>query len=198
VRAFLRPFKGSFAYDNGMGNRHRAETSEAVVTSTLHPPRRRYGWADGIGAAAVLECPEEATRGICRAISQVLLHMDGYRVRKFGERVAHIVEGCTDADTEPKPPWLERKKKYLQHLRDADSSIRLVSAADKLYNAREILSDLRTHRDSVWSRFKGGKEGTLWYYDEVAKILRTGGPSELVEELDRVVAELRSAAQERL
>ena len=81
VRAALRPFKGSFAYDNGMGNRHRAETSEAVVTSTLHPPRRRYGWADGIGAAAVLECPEEATRGICRAISQVLLHMDGYRVR---------------------------------------------------------------------------------------------------------------------
>jgi hypothetical protein len=72
-----------------------------------------------------------------------------------------------------------------------------VSAADKLYNAREILSDLRTHRDSVWSRFKGGKEGTLWYYDEVAKILRAGGPSELVEELDRVVAELRSAARER-
>ena len=53
MRAFLRPFKGSFACDNGMGNRHRAETSEAVVTSTLHPPRRRYGWADGIGAAAV-------------------------------------------------------------------------------------------------------------------------------------------------
>jgi len=118
--------------------------------------------------------------------------------RKFGERVARIVEGCTDADTDPKPPWLERKKKYLQHLRDADSSIRLVSAADKLYNAREILSDLRTHRDSVWSRFKGGKEGTLWYYDEVAKILRAGGPSELVEELDRVVAELRSVARERL
>jgi len=115
--------------------------------------------------------------------------------RKFGERVARIVEGCTDADTDPKPPWLERKKKYLQHLRDADSSIRLVSAADKLYNAREILSDLRTHRDSVWSRFKGGKEGTLCYYDEVAKILRTG---ELVEELDRVVAELRSAALECL
>ena len=80
VRAFLRPFKGSFAYDNGMGNRHRAETSEAVVTSTLHPPRRRYGWADGIGAAAVLDCPEEATPSVRRAISQGLLHMDGYRV----------------------------------------------------------------------------------------------------------------------
>ena len=80
MRAFLRPFKGSFAYDNGMGNRHRAETSGAVVTSTLHPPRRRYGWADGIGAAAVLECPEEATPSVRRAISQGLLHMDGYGV----------------------------------------------------------------------------------------------------------------------
>ena len=73
-------FQRELAHDNGMGNRHRAETSEAVVTSTLHPPRRRYGWADGIGAAAVLECPEEATPSVRRAISQVLLHMDGYRV----------------------------------------------------------------------------------------------------------------------
>jgi hypothetical protein len=81
VRAFLRPFKGNSPTTVGWGIGHRAETSEAVVTSTLHPPRRRYGWADGIGAAAVLECPEEATRGICRAISQVLLHMDGNRVR---------------------------------------------------------------------------------------------------------------------
>src|SRR5580704_12529855 len=55
--------------------------------------------------------------------------------RKFGARVAGIVEGCTDADTEPKPPWLERKKKYLEHLRHADASVRLVSAADKVYNA---------------------------------------------------------------
>jgi hypothetical protein len=72
VWAVLRPFKGSFAYDNGMANRHRAETSEAVVTSTLNPPRRRYGWADGIGAAAVLECPEEGdTRHLPRHFSSV-------------------------------------------------------------------------------------------------------------------------------
>src|SRR6202142_1317805 len=117
--------------------------------------------------------------------------------RKFGARVANIVQGCTDADTEPKPPWLERKKNYLRHLQDADSSIRLVSAADKLYNAREILSDFRSHRDSVWARFKGGKEGTLWYYSEVAEILRASGPAELVEELHRVVAELKRVSRKR-
>lgn len=117
--------------------------------------------------------------------------------RKFGGRVARIVEGCTDSDVEPKPPWLERKMEYLSHLRRADSSVRLVSAADKLYNARETLEDLRTHRDALWRRFKGGKQGTLWYYREVGKILRRKGPKELAAELERVVRELTRAARTR-
>ena len=114
--------------------------------------------------------------------------------KKFGARVARIVDGCTDSYTVPKPPWLERKKEYLRHLRRADSSVRLVSAADKLYNAREILDDYRTRRDSVFDRFKGGKKGTIWYYREVARILRRKGPRALVRELDRVVTELERLA----
>jgi len=115
--------------------------------------------------------------------------------RKFGSRVANIVEGCTDSDTEPKPSWRERKENYLHHLRTANASIRLVSAADKLYNASEILSDFRLHRHSVWARFKGGKKGTLWYYGEVVKILRAKGPKELVGELNRVVSDLKAASR---
>jgi (p)ppGpp synthase/HD superfamily hydrolase len=115
--------------------------------------------------------------------------------RKFGARVARIVEGCTDSDVEPKPPWLERKTEYLRHLQHADSSVRLVSAADKVYNARETLEDLRRHRDRLWKRFKGGKQGTLWYYREVGKILRRKGPKELAAELQRVVRELTRAAK---
>jgi (p)ppGpp synthase/HD superfamily hydrolase len=117
--------------------------------------------------------------------------------RKFGGRVARIVAGCTDSDVEPKPPWLERKTEYLRHLRRADSSVRLVSAADKLYNARETLEDLRTHREALWKRFKGGKQGTLWYYREVGRILRRKGPKELAAELERVVRELTRAARTR-
>jgi (p)ppGpp synthase/HD superfamily hydrolase len=115
--------------------------------------------------------------------------------RKFGALVARIVEGCTDSGVEPKPPWLERKTEYLRHLRHADSSVRLVSAADKVYNARETLEDLRTHRDALWKRFKGGRQGTLWYYREVAKILRRQGPKQLAAELDRVVKELSRVAK---
>ena len=114
--------------------------------------------------------------------------------RKFGARVAKIVDGCTDSYSEPKPPWLERKKAYLAHLRTADKSTCLVSAGDKLYNSREVLADYRTHGDQVWQRFSGEKRGTLWYYREVANILHDKVPRELSDELERVVAELERAA----
>jgi (p)ppGpp synthase/HD superfamily hydrolase len=84
--------------------------------------------------------------------------------RRFGPRVAKVVEGCTDTDTYPKPPWRERKEKYIRHLKNADVDTRLVSCADKLNNIRSILSDYRAIGEAVWSRFNGGREGTLWYY----------------------------------
>lgn len=84
--------------------------------------------------------------------------------RRFGRRVAEIVAGCTDADSYPKPPWRERKEKYLRRLEKADADTKLVSAADKLNNVRSILSDYRAVGESIWARFNGGREGTLWYY----------------------------------
>ncbi len=110
--------------------------------------------------------------------------------KRFGDRVAQIVEGCTDADAIPKPPWRERKEKYIAHLREADASVRRVSAADKLYNSRAILTDYRVIGETLWERFTGGKEGTLWYYRTLAKTYREVGPSELADEIGRVVAEL--------
>jgi (p)ppGpp synthase/HD superfamily hydrolase len=115
--------------------------------------------------------------------------------KKFGPRVAHIVEGCTDADTIPKPPWLERKQAYLRHLRSADSSTCLISASDKLYNAREILDDYRTQHEKIWKRFAGRKDGTLWYYRELVRILRRKCPLPLVDELTRVVTDLDRLAR---
>ncbi len=114
--------------------------------------------------------------------------------RRFGERVAGIVEACTDADTVPKPPWRERKERYVAHIAQAPADARRVSSADKLHNARAILLDHRTHGDAVWGRFSGGKDGTLWYYRALVQAFRGGGPGRLVEELDRVVTELEGLA----
>jgi (p)ppGpp synthase/HD superfamily hydrolase len=114
---------------------------------------------------------------------------------RFGESVARIVEGCTDTDEKPKPPWRERKEQYLAHLAHADASTVLVSASDKLHNARSILRDLREEGDSVWTRFKGGKEGTLWYYKSLVAALRKRGKKELVSELEETVDQMALLAE---
>jgi len=109
---------------------------------------------------------------------------------RYGENVVSIVDGCTDSETIPKPPWRERKEAYIAHLPHASTSVRLVSAADKLHNARSVLADYRTMGESLWQRFRGGKVGTLWYYRAVTDALRSAGTTPLIEELDRVVSEI--------
>jgi (p)ppGpp synthase/HD superfamily hydrolase len=106
--------------------------------------------------------------------------------------VGEIVDGCTDTYETPKPPWRERKERYLAHLADAPGSVRLVSSADKLHNARTVLSDYRLVGEDLWSRFNGGKEGTLWYYRAIVDALRGDGP--VVEDLDGVVTELEAVS----
>lgn len=116
--------------------------------------------------------------------------------RHFGDRVAHVVEGCTDAFTVPKPPWRDRKEAYLRHLKKADPDIRLVSAADKLHNAREILKDYWEGGEAVWDRFTGKREGTLWYYRALADELSSEN-NWMVRELERVVSALEHMANSR-
>ncbi|MFZ1061631.1 MAG: HD domain-containing protein [Candidatus Rokuibacteriota bacterium] len=113
---------------------------------------------------------------------------------RFGERVAAIVEGCSDSDTVPKPPWRERKERHLKHLRDASPSVLRVSAADKLHNARAILADYRAQGESLWKRFNAGRDDILWYYRCLVGIFRERGPASLTEELDQAVSEIEALA----
>lgn len=117
--------------------------------------------------------------------------------RRFGPRVAKIVDGCTDSDAFPKPPWRERKENYLRHLKGAGADTRLVSAADKLNNVRSILSDYREVGESVWERFNGGRDGTLWYYRALLKEFQRGQANRLIRELELAVRELEAKAKKR-
>jgi GTP pyrophosphokinase len=107
--------------------------------------------------------------------------------RRFGDRVAHIVEGCTDSWTSPKEPWMDRKRKYVEHARRLDRETLRVSVADKVHNAYAILRDLRTTGDDVWKRFKAPPDDILWYYDALVRAYRDAGGGHLVDELERVV-----------
>ena len=111
--------------------------------------------------------------------------------RRFGKAVRRIVEACTDAWVEPKPEWRERKDRYIAHVEHMPKAAVLVSLADKVHNARAINSDLRTHGRKVFERFKGKRDGTLWYYESLAARFMRHHQQPLALELKRVVAEMR-------
>jgi Guanosine polyphosphate pyrophosphohydrolases/synthetases len=98
--------------------------------------------------------------------------LDEIRAR-FGDRVALIVEGCSDSlsdDPEDKDPWKDRKVSYLGHLKDADDDTLAVSLADKLHNARAIATDLMITGPSTWDRFNASPPEILWYYESILAI----------------------------
>ena len=100
--------------------------------------------------------------------------------RLFGDEVAAIVEGLSDAMPAPgeeKAPWRNRKEAYLEHLRGAPESVVRVSLADKLHNARSILVELRAGGVGVWDRFHAGQEDQAWYYGELLGIFEQRVPA---------------------
>ncbi len=148
-------------------------------------------------ASLVLEAGGDEDLAIAALLHDVVEDCGGVPMlkevrRRFGARVAKVVDGCTDADTYPKPPWRERKETYIRHLRSADADTRLVSAADKLNNIRSILSDYRAVGESVWSRFNGGREGTLWYYRTLRDVFLLRKPNRITRDFDLAVKELES------
>jgi GTP pyrophosphokinase len=108
----------------------------------------------------------------------------------FGSAAADIVAGCSDTFETPKPEWRKRKEDYIARLASASSSVRLVSASDKLHNVRAIISDYRQIGDTLWSRFNGGREGTLWYYRALADRFQVLSHNRLAAELELAVQEL--------
>lgn len=110
----------------------------------------------------------------------------------FGERVAQLVEGCTDAFTRPKPPWQKRKEDFIRAVTGAPPELRLIVAADKIHNVRIIARDLREEGACVWDRFQGKREGSLWYYAEIMSVLSQGWEHPILDDLRRAVQRLET------
>jgi (p)ppGpp synthase/HD superfamily hydrolase len=117
------------------------------------------------------------------------------RIRKrFGPKVAAVVDECSDASGTPKPKWKPRKKAYLATIPRKSPAARLVSLADKVHNADSILADYRRVGEKVWRRFTGGREGTLWYYRALADAFRRRSHPRLARRLEETVHTLEVEA----
>jgi GTP pyrophosphokinase len=171
--------------------KHKAQTRKASTIPYI---------AHLMGVASlVLEAGGDEDLAIAALLHDVVEDCGGIPMlkevrRRFGKRIAHVVDGCTDAYTDPKPPWRERKEAYIRHLKTADADTRLVSAADKLNNVRSILSDYRAIGESVWSRFTGGREGTLWYYRTLRDVFFEQPRNRITRDFELAVSELDSLA----
>lgn len=119
---------------------------------------------------------------------------------QFGDRVASIVEACSDTLEQPKPPWRARKEAHIAHLRDAGPAVLLVSLADKISNVRAIAADYRVEGETLWGRFNPDADQG-WYYRELANLFLERCPCQLATELDLAVTDLeltiRAAARPR-
>jgi GTP pyrophosphokinase len=150
-------------------------------------------------AALVSEHGGDEEQTIAALCHDYLEDVEGARiedlVNAFGPRVARLVEALSDSAGHPKPPWQERKQAYLARLAAEPPELKLISAADKLHNAGSILRDHRALGDRVWDRFTANREQTLWYYEAVVQALGTGWTHPLLDDLERVVAELQAVAR---
>jgi len=184
VRGFSKRFISALSYAARLhGKQIRKRTDRPYIGHLLGVASIviEYGGDEDLAIAALLHDAVEDQGGLPR-LREIQ--------KKFGKRVAHIVDGCTDSYAEPKSPWLQRKRDYIERVAGEDQDVRLVSAADKLSNSRETLSEVRVHGERVYERFAGKKEGTLWYYRSLLHTFRQAGNNPLIEELDRVVTEL--------
>ena len=177
-----------------------------AYAARLHRAQRRKGTAIpyvahllSVAAIAIEHGADEDT-AIAALLHDAVEDQGGAPTReairaRFGARVAALVDHATDTDVSPKPPWRARKEAYLAHLADAPAEAQLVSAADKLHNARSLLADQRQLGDALWGRFNAGREEIFWYYRAIAATLLASErcPRALAEELDRTVQALTQA-----
>jgi (p)ppGpp synthase/HD superfamily hydrolase len=187
----------------------RFDTALQFASGLHHSQTRKGGSIPYIAhlmsvCALVLEAGGDEDQAIAALLHDAMEDQGGRPTletirQMFGDRVAITVESCSDStETNPdkKLPWRSRKDKYLDHLRTANADALMVSAADKLHNARAVLADYRELGEGLWSRFNAPKEDQLWFYGEMIKTLQqTAAPKPLVDELGLVVGELKRLAR---
>lgn len=118
---------------------------------------------------------------------------------KFGDTVLAIGLAVTKRRADDDGVDFSReeiKADSLARLATASESARWVCAADKVHNAGSILADLRRTIDpeSVWSRFNGGRDGTLqWYRSVRDRLAALGFSAPILTELTGLVEALEAA-----
>ncbi len=145
-------------------------------------------------ASLVMEAGGDEDEAIGAVLHDAIEDQGGPRTReeirrRFGDRVTALVDGCTDAEELPKPPWRERKEAFIASIRSAPASVRLIVTADKLHNVSCSIADLEREGPEAWERFRG-REKALWYCRSITLALEEAGGNALTPRLRRALDKL--------
>ncbi|MFN2143896.1 MAG: HD domain-containing protein [Anaerolineales bacterium] len=111
---------------------------------------------------------------------------------QFGAEITEIVLDCSDTLEKPKPPWKERKQAHIEHLKTSRPESVHVKLADKVHNANNLLRSLHEHGPAIWDDFKGGRDGTLWYFKGMYEVFSLTRSGYLMDEFARLIAEIEN------
>ena len=95
---------------------------------------------------------------------------------RFGPDVARMVEGLSDNLDDGSGRsirWEERKQSYLVRLATEPDAVVVISAADKLYNAKSMLDSYREVGPALWKHFHRGGRDQLWYFRALRQVFAT-------------------------
>jgi (p)ppGpp synthase/HD superfamily hydrolase len=142
-------------------------------------------------SALVLEFGGDEDEAIAALLHDALEDTHATRAdieERYGPTIAAIVACCSDAETRPKPPWRQRKERFLERLQASpEPGVLRVVGADKLHNARSLVRDHHRLGDALWEHFNAGPQEQLWYHREVAALVAASPGGDLSRELDAAV-----------
>jgi (p)ppGpp synthase/HD superfamily hydrolase len=128
----------------------------------------RHGFSDTVVAAGLVHDTVEDTRVT-----------PGDLRSELGDEVADIVAAVTNDD---KLSWEDKKRAYIESVRNASEGAKAVATADKIHNAESVLIAHREQGTDFWKHFNAGKEKKLWFENAMLAMLRESWKHPLVDE----------------
>ncbi len=108
---------------------------------------------------------------------------------ELGEEVFALVQSLTNDDA---LSWEEKKKKYIETVRNGPEGAKAISVADKIHNAESLLIAHAAQGPAIWEHFNRGKEKKMWFEEEMLKMLKETWQHPLVDEYERLVAKMKN------
>lgn len=108
---------------------------------------------------------------------------------ELGEEVVEIVKIVSEDKT---LAWEERKRKYIESVKQGSPEAKAVSAADKIHNLKSFLEGYTRVGESIWAQFNATKEKRVWFEGEMLKALQESWQHPLIKEYEALVQKLKS------